>query len=169
MLLWYRGVNSGWIQSFNPRGTEFERMWTCDNGPSWKRVYLTFICQPQTENNSPPSAKKDTLLLKISMLRFSTKNIFLMTNTREEDWKIRNVTASRSQEFYFYCLSTTAIAFNDFAPSKVEKIYILWGRWKFLFSYIFILEWHAIKTNKKQMLWLPQWLLLQTEMKMMLF
>ena len=58
MLLWYRGVNSGWIQSFNPRGTDFERMWTCDNGPSWKRVYLTFICQPQTENNSPPSAKK---------------------------------------------------------------------------------------------------------------
>ena len=113
--------------------------------------------------------KKDTLLLKISMLRFSTKNIFLMTNTREEDWKIRNVTASRSQEFYFYCLSTTAIAFNDFAPSKVEKIYILWGRWKFLFSYIFILEWHAIKTNKKQMLWLPQWLLLQTEKNMMLF
>ena len=50
----------------------------------------------------------------------------------------------------------------------LQKIYILWGRWNFLFSLIFVLEWHARKTNK-QMLWFPQWLLLETEMNVMLF
>lgn len=50
----------------------------------------------------------------------------------------------------------------------LEKIYILWGKWNFLFSLIIILEWHARKTNK-QMLWFPQCLLLETEMNVMLF